>query len=139
MNTFQIEHTPPPTTTHRPPPPLTVHHHLPPLTVVDLGFLIGCLSLMQAKIIGGSTYKIFRRTPPTGSNSFIFTYIFTKKHPRQRSTPPKMGPRPPMGNPRSTPENVCQNEKIGSDHQLAAGSTNDSPPNMCEHCGDHSK
>ena len=38
------------------------------------------------------------RPPPTGPNSFIFTYIFAKKHPRQRSTPPLTGPRPPMGN-----------------------------------------
>ena len=26
--------------------------------------------------------------PPMGPNSFIFAYIFTKKHPHQRSTPP---------------------------------------------------
>ena len=25
---------------------------------------------------------------PTGPNSFVFTYIFGKKHPRRRSTPP---------------------------------------------------
>ena len=32
--------------------------------------------------IGGSTHKIFRRTPPpppTAPNSFVFTHIFTKK------------------------------------------------------------
>ena len=29
-----------------------------------------------------------RRTPPMGPNSFVFTYIFTKKCPRWRSTPP---------------------------------------------------
>ena len=40
---------------------------------------------------GGSTYKNFRCTPPTGPNSFFFAYIFTKKRPRRRSRPP---PRP---------------------------------------------
>ena len=28
------------------------------------------------------------RTPPIGPNSFVFAYIFTKKRPHQRSTPP---------------------------------------------------
>ena len=26
--------------------------------------------------------------PPTGSNSFVFAYVFTEKHPRQRLAPP---------------------------------------------------
>ena len=39
--------------------------------------------------------------PPMGPNSFGFTYIFTKKHPRQRSMPPLTGARPPTGNPGS--------------------------------------
>ena len=38
--------------------------------------------------------------PPTGPNYFVFAYIFTKKCPRQRSTPPN-GPTPPTGNPGS--------------------------------------
>ena len=43
--------------------------------------------------IGGSTYKISRCTPPP--SSFVFTYIFTKKHPCQRFTSPaKTGPHP---------------------------------------------
>ena len=37
---------------------------------------------------GGSTYKNFQRTPPP---SFVFAYIFTKKCPRWRSTPPPNG------------------------------------------------
>ena len=32
---------------------------------------------------------------PTGPNSFVFTYISTKKHPHQRSAPPYMGRRSP--------------------------------------------
>ena len=35
--------------------------------------------------------------PPAGPNYFVFTYIFTEKHPRWRSMPPKTGPRPPYG------------------------------------------
>ena len=42
-----------------------------------------------------------RTPPPTGPNSFIFTYIFTEKCPHWGSTPPLTGPRPPMGNPGS--------------------------------------
>ena len=38
--------------------------------------------------------------PPMGPNSFVFTYIFTEKHPHRGSTPPT-GPRPPTGNPGS--------------------------------------
>ena len=38
--------------------------------------------------------------PPTGSNSFVFAFIFAKKHPHQRSVPPPAR-RPPMGNPGS--------------------------------------
>ena len=48
--------------------------------------LLNGVNLMD---IGGSTYKIFRRKPPTGANSFVFTYIFTKKCPRRRSAPLK--------------------------------------------------
>ena len=40
--------------------------------------------------------------PPMGPNSFIFAYIFAKKHLCQRSTSPLMGPCPPTGNPGST-------------------------------------
>ena len=32
---------------------------------------------------------------PTGSNSFVFAHVFTKKHPRQRSAPPNGSPSPP--------------------------------------------
>ena len=40
---------------------------------------------------GGSTYKSFRRAPPpTGPNSFVFTYVFTEKHLCQRLAPPQM-------------------------------------------------
>ena len=40
--------------------------------------------------------------PPMGPNSFVFAYIFTKKHLRQGSTPPQGVHAPPMGNPGST-------------------------------------
>ena len=44
------------------------------------------------------------RYPSTGPNSFVFTYIFTKQCPHQRSTPPpKTGPHPPRRNPGSAP------------------------------------
>ena len=44
------------------------------------------------------------RTPsPMGLNSFVFAYIFTKKHLRQRSMPPPQRVHaPPTGNPGST-------------------------------------
>ena len=29
------------------------------------------------------------RAPPTGSNSFVFAYVFAKKHPRRRLAPPQ--------------------------------------------------
>ena len=32
--------------------------------------------------------------PPTGSNSFIFTYVFTEKHPCQRLAPPNVSAPP---------------------------------------------
>ena len=35
-----------------------------------------------------------RMPPPMGPNSFVFAYIFTKKHPHQRSTTPLTGARP---------------------------------------------
>ena len=38
--------------------------------------------------IGGSRGACQAHTPPMGPNSFIFTYIFAKKHPHQRSTSP---------------------------------------------------
>ena len=39
--------------------------------------------------------------PPTGSNSFIFAYVFTEKHPRRRSVPPQWLSAPSTGNPGS--------------------------------------
>ena len=33
--------------------------------------------------------------PPTGPNSFVFTYIFTEKCPRWRPKPPQNGSTPP--------------------------------------------
>ena len=48
---------------------------------------------------GGSTYKSFRRAPPpppTGPNSFVFTYVFTEKHLcRRLVTPPTRVGAPP--------------------------------------------
>ena len=61
-------------------------------------------------ISGGSTYKGSRRVPPpTGPNSFVFTYVFTKKHLCQRLAPPPMRVgAPPTGNPGSAPVYACQ-------------------------------
>ena len=42
---------------------------------------------------GRSRYKSFRRVPPpppTGPNSFVFTYVFTGKHLCRRLAPPPM-------------------------------------------------
>ena len=41
--------------------------------------------------------------PPSsmGPNSFVFAYIFTKKHPHRRSTTPNECTHPPTGNPGS--------------------------------------
>ena len=36
------------------------------------------------------------RAPPTGSNSFVFAYVFAKKHPHRRSAPPPNGSAPPQ-------------------------------------------
>ena len=46
-------------------------------------------------IFGGSRGRA-RRTPPMGPNSFVFAYIFTKKHRVGRCTPPN-GCTPPYG------------------------------------------
>ena len=49
-----------------------------------------------------------RTPPPMGPNSFIFTYIFTKKHPCWRSMPPLTDASPPpTGNPGSATLCVC--------------------------------
>ena len=42
--------------------------------------------------------------PPTGSISFVFAYVFTKKCMRRRSAPPNGLAPPPMGNPGSATE-----------------------------------
>ena len=51
------------------------------------------------------TYKICPVLPRTGPNSFVFAYIFTKKHSGRRSTLTQNGSRPPTANPGSAP--VC--------------------------------
>ena len=51
--------------------------------------------------IGGSRGVPPTHAPPTGSISFIFTYVFTKKCTYRRSVPSPMGQHPPMGNPGS--------------------------------------
>ena len=52
--------------------------------------------------------------PPMGPNSFIFAYIFTKKCPRQRSTPPPNGCHaPPTGNPGSATEMYAKTKELG--------------------------
>ena len=49
--------------------------------------------------------KVSGAPPPTGPNSFIFTYVFTEKHLCQRLAPPptRVGA-PPAGNPGSAPD-----------------------------------
>ena len=47
--------------------------------------------------------KFSSTRPPMGPNSFIFTHIFTKKHPRRRSTTSRNGSTPPTRNPGSAP------------------------------------
>ena len=51
--------------------------------------------------IGGSRGRAGHTPPPMGPNSFVFTYIFTKKHPCWRSSPPQWVHTPPTGNPGS--------------------------------------
>ena len=61
-------------------------------------------SIMVKAFIGGSGGgRAGCMPPPMGPNSFIFAYIFTKKHPHQRSMPPPPnGCTPPStGNPGS--------------------------------------
>ena len=56
-----------------------------------------CKLLQANHSIGGSREGHAGHTPsPMGPNSFIFTYIFTKKCLRQRFTPTLMGERPPL-------------------------------------------
>ena len=44
---------------------------------------------------------------PTGSISFIFTYVFAEKCTRWRLAPPPIGWRPQTGNPGSASAGVC--------------------------------
>ena len=69
-------------------------------------------------VSGGSTYKSFRRPPPppTGPNSFVFTYVFTEKHLCQRLVPPPMRVgAPPMRNPGSAPDRVIIMTEVNTD------------------------
>ena len=52
-----------------------------------------CISLVD--LGGGGGERAGHTPPPMGPNSFIFAYIFTKKCPHWRSTPPLMGACPP--------------------------------------------
>ena len=49
-------------------------------------------------LIGGSGGGggVPAHAPPTGPNSFMFTYIFTEKCPRWRPKPPQNGSTPPL-------------------------------------------
>ena len=53
------------------------------------------------------------RPPPTGPNSFVFTYVFTKKCLCRRLAPPptRVGD-PPTGNSGSAPEQIIYNYRI---------------------------
>ena len=61
--------------------------------------LLVCVSVC---VIGGSRGDAAGLPPPTGSISFVFAYVFTKKCTCWRSAPP-----PPTGNPGSTTVCVC--------------------------------
>ena len=71
--------------------------------------LADCRSMIMPRILRKNSTAFIGRSrgchwhapPSTGSNSFIFTYAFAKKCPHQRSAPPPMARRPPMGNPGS--------------------------------------
>ena len=47
-----------------------------------------CYFTMYSCVIGESRGVPPARPPPTGSNSFIFAYVFAKKCPHRRSAPP---------------------------------------------------
>ena len=47
------------------------------------------ISKLIMHFIGGSRGRRRRAPPQTGSNSFVFAYVFAEKHPRQRSAPPQ--------------------------------------------------
>ena len=62
----------------------------------DIKFIV-CFSLADLH------KKFSGARPPTGPNSFVFSHIFIKKHPRRRSRTPTNGSMPPTGNPESAP------------------------------------
>ena len=68
---------------------------------------------LLTKISGNEQWRIYiqkflaHAPPPTGPNSFVFTYVFTEKHLCQGLAPPPTGlAPPPMGNPGSAPDEV---------------------------------
>ena len=57
---------------------------------IEARFNSCCIGLSHI-IIGGSRGVLLACTPPTGSSSSIFAYVFAEKCPRWRSAPPSMG------------------------------------------------
>ena len=63
--------------------------------LVDYFFVLDSLIFKMWYAVADLHTKI-SGAPPTGPNSFVLTYMFAEKRPRQRSAPP-------TGNPRSAP------------------------------------
>ena len=72
--------------------PSTTHHHPPTLSGEKLSpihgpfFLVYLTTIKQGKLLMDLGVH-----PPSGTQFFHFTSIFTKKHPCQRLRPPPMG------------------------------------------------
>ena len=75
--------------------------------MVILSKVLSICSLVSMRVVypvADLHTKVSGTPPPTGPNSFIFTYVFTEKCLCQRlAPPPKRVGAPPTGNPGSAP------------------------------------
>ena len=105
------------------------------IAVADPGFPMGGRGPLMWTLFGKNALAdlggVPGACPPMGPNSFIFTYIFTKKCPRRRSTPPLMGAHPPMGNPGSTTEMYAKMKELGP---VGGGVRPPRPPPQIRQC-----